>query len=265
MTRLSVNVNKVATLRNSRTAPDSPRVGVPSVTRAVEVILEAGAKGITVHPRADQRHITAEDVREVAALLAPYRGEVELNIEGDPRPDLIELAHSVQPTQLTLVPVRPGELTSQAGWDSGTPREDLEWIIADAQSAGMRVALFVDPEPEPIRWAAALGADRVELFTEPYALAFAEGEDAAAKAMGQYVAAAEAAHAEGLGVNAGHDLDLENLPRFATLPYLAEVSIGHALIAEALFDGLATVVTRYLEILSEYRRPRMTGEHMRMP
>jgi len=259
MTRLSVNVNKIAGLRNSRTPPGSGTAGVPSVTRAVEVILGAGAKGITVHPREDERHITADDVRDIAALLAPYKGEVELNIEGDARPEIIELAHAVQPDQLTLVPVRPGEVTSQAGWAADTPREELEWIIADAQSAGMRVALFVDPEPEPIQWAAALGADRVELFTEPYAAAFAEGDDIAATAMGQYVAAAEAAHAEGLGINAGHDLDLNNLGRFATLPHLAEVSIGHALVGEALFGGLAPTVRRYLDVLVRARPAHASG------
>lgn len=265
MTRLSVNVNKIATLRNSRNPPGGEVSGVPSVTRAVQTVLDAGARGITVHPRTDQRHITAQDVRDIAEILKPLKGEVELNLEGDPRPDLIELAHAVQPDQLTLVPVREGEVTSQAGWPADTPREDLEWIIADAQSTGMRVALFVDPQPEPIRWAAALGADRVELFTEPYAQAFAKGDDEASIVMGEYVAAAEAAHAEGLGVNAGHDLDLNNLTRFATLPYLAEVSIGHALVAEAVFGGLQSVVTRYLKILTEYRRPRVTGEQPRLP
>lgn len=265
MTRLSVNVNKIATVRNSRTPPGAAGAGLPSVTRAVEVIVEAGARGITVHPRADERHITIQDVRDIAEILAPLKGEVELNIEGDPRPDFIELVHAVQPDQVTLVPVREGELTSQASWAEDTHREQLEWVIADAQSAGMRVALFVDPQPEPIRWAAALGADRVELFTEPYALAFSQGEDAAATAMGQYVAAAEAAHAEGLGVNAGHDLNLDNLPRFATLPYLSEVSIGHALVAEALFEGLGPVVRRYLRVVSEYRRPKSTGAYVELP
>ena len=247
--RLSVNVNKVATLRNSRGG------AVPSVTAAVEACLDAGVPGITVHPRGDERHITRRDVREVAALLAPLRGRVEYNIEGDPRPDLIELVHEIRPDQVTLVPVLPGEITSQAGWPVDTPRGELETAIAGLRGAGMRVSLFVDPGPAPIEWAAALGADRVELFTEPYARAHARSEAEGRASFESYARAAEKAHALGLGINAGHDLDLENLRLFATLPHLDEVSIGHALMSRALFVGLDRVVREYLELLRRSASP----------
>lgn len=251
MVRLSVNVNKVATLRNSRIAPDAHHeyAGVPSVERAIRVCLAAGALGITVHPRLDKRHITAEDVRTAARLLAPVRDTVEFNIEGDPRPDLIALVHEVRPHQLTLVPVRPGEITSEAGWPADTPTDTLSTIINDAHAAGIRVSMFVDPVPEAIRWVAQLGADRIELYTEPYAAAHRQGPPQAEAAFAPYVAAAQLAHSLGLGINAGHDLDLDNLVLFRTLPHLDEVSIGHALMAEALFCGLSTVVERYLKVL----------------
>jgi pyridoxine 5-phosphate synthase len=244
--KLSVNVNKIATVRNSRGGR------LPSVTDAVRVCIEAGAPGITVHPRADARHITAADVREVAALLAPYRSRVEFNIEGDPRPDLLALVHEVRPHQCTLVPVRPGEITSQAGWSIGTPRETMARTIAALKSDGIRVSLFVDPVPDPIRWAAEVGADRVELYTEPYARAFERGVDEGHKSFGEYVAAAEYARTIGIGINAGHDLDLDNLVIFRRLPYLAEVSIGHALVSHALFVGLGQAVREYLDVLAEY-------------
>jgi pyridoxine 5-phosphate synthase len=240
MIRLSVNVNKVATLRNSRGGTE------PSVVEAVHVIVGEGAPGITVHPRADQRHITAADVRDLAALLAPHRGRVEYNIEGDPRPDLLALVHEVRPDQCTLVPVRPGEITSQAGWDPATPRDALAKVIGDLKAAGIRVSLFVDPEPTAIALAADLGADRVELYTEPFARAAERGPDAAAASFASYAEAARAAHARGLGVNAGHDLDLRNLPIFRRLPHLEEVSIGHALMSHALFVGLPAAVRDYL-------------------
>ena len=178
MVRLSVNVNKVATLRNSRGG------AVPSVLDAVRVCVDAGSPGITVHPRADARHITATDVREIAAWLAPLRGRVEYNIEGDPRPGLLELVHEVKPDQCTLVPVAPGEITSQAGWPASTPRDVLGRVVADLKAANIRVSVFVDPEDEPIRWAAGLGADRVELYTEPFARAFARGEGQALRQPG---------------------------------------------------------------------------------
>ena len=243
MVRLSVNVNKVATLRNSRGGR------VPSVIEAVSVVLAAGARGITVHPRADQRHITPTDVREIAALLAPRRAEVEYNIEGDPRLDLVTLVHEVRPHQCTLVPVKDGEVTSEAGWPPSTPRAAVAEIIRRFHDQGIRVSLFVDPDVAAVEWAHEMGADRVELYTEPFARAFERGPDAAADSFAIYVRAAHNAHALGLGVNAGHDLDLVNLPLFRTLPHLAEVSIGHALISHALYTGLRTAVADYVAMV----------------
>jgi pyridoxine 5-phosphate synthase len=240
MVRLSVNVNKVATLRNSRGGR------IPSVVDAVEVVLAAGARGITVHPRADQRHITPQDVRDIAALLAPLRELVEFNIEGDPRPDLLSLVHDVRPHQCTLVPVKAGEITSQAGWPPDTPRETLVGVIAGLRADGVRVSLFVDPDVDAVSWARDLGADRVEIYTEPFARAFERGGEASSRAFAACVDAADKAHAVGLGVNAGHDLDLNNLPLFRTVPHLEEVSIGHALISHALFVGLSAAVRDYL-------------------
>ena len=245
MVRLSVNVNKVATVRNSRGGE------TPSVLDAVRVIVAAGAPGITVHPRADERHITARDTRDVARELAPQRGQVEYNIEGDPRPDLLALVHEVRPHQCTLVPVRPGEITSHAGWPASTAGDDMRRIVDALRADGIRVSLFVDPDENAVRWAADMGADRVELYTEPYARAFERGGEARAASFALYARAAETAHAVGLAVNAGHDLDLANLTLFRTLPHLAEVSIGHALISRAIFVGLDTVVREYLDVLAE--------------
>ncbi len=242
MTRLSVNVNKVATLRNSRGGAS------PSVVEAVGVCVEAGAPGITVHPRADERHIRRADVFEVAEALAPVRDRVEYNIEGDPRPELVELVETVRPDQCTLVPVRPGEITSEAGWPPDTPKEALADIITRFRECGVRVSVFVDPEPAPIDWAAALGADRVELYTEPYARAFERGGATLDASVAKYRLAVEHAAAIGLEVNAGHDLDLANLPTFLQLPHIAEVSIGHALMARALLVGLRSAVEEYLRI-----------------
>lgn len=241
--RLSVNVNKIATLRNSRGGR------VPSVLEAARVCIAAGSPGITVHPRKDQRHITPDDVRTLAAELSSRRGAVEYNIEGDPRPDLLEMVHAVRPDQCTLVPVREGEITSQAGWPPDTPPDSLGRVVRDLKAAGVRVSLFVDPVPEAVQWAAKLGADRVELYTEPFARAFEEGEAAGRRSFETYAAAARLAHDLGLGVNAGHDLDLDNLVLFRTLPYLDEVSIGHAIISRAVFVGLETVVKEYLHVL----------------
>lgn len=238
--RLSVNVNKVATLRNSRGGT------LPSVVDAVRIVVDAGAPGITVHPRADERHITRFDVPAIAHFLGPRRRDVEFNIEGDPRPDLLAMVRDVRPHQCTLVPVRPGELTSQAGWSPETPRAELQAAIQDLQSRGVRISLFVDPEPAAIEWAAAMGADRVELYTEPFARAFKEGAAQADASFRRYIEAANLAHALGLGVNAGHDLDLDNLVLFRTLPHLDEVSIGHALISHALYVGLDRAVRDYL-------------------
>lgn len=243
MVRLSVNVNKVATLRNSRGG------AVPSVTAAVRTILDAGARGITVHPRADRRHITPDDVRDIARVLEGRRPSVEYNIEGDPRPDLLDLVCEVGPDQCTLVPVAPGEVTSQAGWRSGPDADRLPSAVSRLKARGIRVSLFVDPEPSAVDLAASVGANRVELYTEPFARAFERGEAAARESFERYAAAARHAHACGLGVNAGHDLDLENLVLFRTLPHLDEVSIGHAIIARALYIGLETVVREYTALL----------------
>ena len=243
MIRLSVNVNKVATLRNSRGGR------MPSVIDAVGAAVAAGAPGITVHPRADRRHITPADVRDIAAVLRTLPPAVEFNIEGDPRPELLELVEEVRPDQCTLVPVAPGEVTSQAGWQAGPERDRLPEVIGRLKRLGVRVSLFVDAEPDPIRWAASAGADRVELYTEPFARAFEQGPDAARRSFAHYAEAARLADALGLAVNAGHDLDLENLVLFRELPFLAEVSIGHALISRALFVGLPVVVREYLTVL----------------
>jgi pyridoxine 5-phosphate synthase len=242
--KLSVNVNKVATVRNSRGGR------IPSVIEAVRVCIDAGSPGITVHPRADERHITIADVHEIATELAPLRGRVEYNIEGDPRPGFLELVLAVKPDQCTLVPVKPGEITSEAGWPADTPADVLSGIVGALKAAGVRVSLFVDPEPTAIQWAKTMGADRVELYTEPFARAFERGGASAREVFAAYVRAAELAHALGLGVNAGHDLDVKNLTLFKTLPHLDEVSIGHALVSRAIFVGLGKVVKEYLAALA---------------
>jgi pyridoxine 5-phosphate synthase len=244
MIALSVNVNKIATIRNSRGG------SLPRVTDAVAVCLSAGVQGITVHPRADQRHITPDDVRDVALMLAAHTPHVEFNIEGDPRPDLIAMVEDVRPDQCTLVPVAPGEITSQAGWQPGPQTAGLADVIASMKSRGVRVSVFVDPLEQPIRWAASAGADRIELYTEPFARAFEHGLDAGRRSFATFADAARLAHSLGLGVNAGHDLDLDNLTLFRQLPHLDEVSIGHAIVSRAIFSGLAPVVREYLAVLA---------------
>jgi pyridoxine 5-phosphate synthase len=238
--KLSVNVNKVATLRNSRGG------GQPDVLESVTACVSAGAPGITVHPRADRRHVLPSDVYAIAELLKASP-QVEYNIEGDPRPDLLELVLKVRPTQCTLVPVKAGEITSQAGWSPDTSTAELSSIVSGIKKIGVRVSMFVDPVADAVRWAAAVGGDRVELYTEPFARAFESGRgDASFKT---YAEAADVAHSLGLGVNAGHDLDLDNLRLFRQLPHLAEVSIGHALISHALYVGLERSVRDYLDAL----------------
>ena len=239
-TKLSVNVNKVATLRNSRGGND------PDVLQAVAVCVAAGAPGITVHPRADQRHIRKSDVDAIAEQLMKSP-QIEFNIEGDPRPDLLELVLKVRPTQCTLVPVKPGEITSQAGWPADTPVDELKAIVASIKKLDVRVSIFVDPVADAVKWAAAVGGDRIELYTEPFARAFEAGRGEAS--FETYAKAAELAHSLGLGVNAGHDLDLKNLTLFRRLPHLAEVSIGHALVSHALYVGLERSVRDYLDAL----------------
>lgn len=243
MTKLSVNVNKVATLRNSRGGRE------PNLLDAVAVCLAEGVPGITVHPRADRRHITPDDVRAIARRLREGHPSVEYNIEGDPRPDLLDLVEEVRPAQCTLVPVVPGEVTSQAGWQPGRDSDRVPETVARLHAAGVRVSLFVDPAADPIRWAAAAGADRIELYTEPFARAFEQGPEAGRRSFAVYADAARLAHSVGLGINAGHDLDLANLTLFRDLPFLDEVSIGHAIMSRALFVGLATVVREYLQVL----------------
>lgn len=238
MAKLSVNINKIATLRNTRP------IGIPSVLKLSRLALEAGAHGITVHPRPDQRHIRPADVYELAGLLRESFPSAEFNIEGNPFIDYIHFARDTRPTQCTLVPDGPEAVTSDHGWDLERDAGRLGPMIEQLKGFGCRVSLFMDPRPAAMRLAAKLGADRVELFTEPYAAAFAAGKPQAADA---YIAAADAARQAGLGVNAGHDLNLDNLPPFImAIPELLEASIGHALIADALELGLQESVRRYL-------------------
>jgi pyridoxine 5-phosphate synthase len=244
MIALSVNVNKVATLRNSRGG------SIPSVLEAVGVCLSAGAQGITVHPREDERHIRRHDVFDIAAFLARERAtpggrRVEFNIEGDPRPSFVEMVLEAKPDQCTLVPVTPGEITSHAGWRPGPQADALPSVIERLRSAGVRVSVFIDPTPDAVQWAAQVRADRVELYTEPFAKAFVEPA-ARQDSFARYREAAVRAHEHGLGINAGHDLDRDNLTVFRTLPHLDEVSIGHALISHALWVGLDRAVRDYL-------------------
>jgi len=248
VTALSVNLNKIALVRNTR------KLGIPSVTRFAAIALEAGADGITVHPRPDGRHVRGEDVHELEALLARWPA-AEFNIEGNPFHQLMDYVQQVRPQQCTFVPDESGAFTSDHGWD--LPRESgrLRPVIDQARSLGVRVSLFMDPEPAAMSLARDLGADRVELYTEPYALAYGTGAQAAMLA--RYRAAAEAAQAVGLGVNAGHDLNRDNLPPFlSAVPGVLEVSIGHALTADALEFGMAATVGLYLAAI---RRAESAG------
>jgi pyridoxine 5-phosphate synthase len=241
MTKLSVNVNKVATLRNTRT------IGIPSVTRAARICLEAGANGITLHPRPDARHIRREDVFEIAALMESFP-EAEFNIEGNPFHAYMEYARELRPTQCTLVPDEPDVFTSNQGWDLRKDGERLRPVIETLRSYGCRVSIFMDADPEMIALVPATGADRIELYTEPYAAGFASGRGE--EAVRPFVEAAACASSLGIGVNAGHDLNRDNLPLFInSVPDLLEVSIGHALIADALELGLAETVRQYLEVI----------------
>ena len=237
MAKLSVNLNKIALLRNTRA------LGIPSVTRAARIAIAAGADGITIHPRPDGRHIRADDVAELAELLKASPG-VEFNIEGNPFHNLLDFVRAVRPHQCTLVPDESGQFTSDHGWDLGKDAPRLTPLVDELKSLGVRVSLFMDPLPSAMPMARALGADRIELYTEPYAEAF--GTSTQGNVLNQYVAAATAAQLAGLGINAGHDLNLDNLPAFVhAIPGLQEVSIGHALVADALEVGLAEAVKRY--------------------
>lgn len=236
ITNLSVNINKVATLRNARgeNRPDVQQF-------AVDCELY-GADGITVHPRPDERHITLQDVYSLRPIV-----KTEFNIEGYPDERFMDLVVKVRPTQATLVPDAPGVLTSSAGWDVVANMELLMGIVDRLREAGIRTSIFVSPDPAQIRAAAEVGADRVELYTKPYADRFPAAPD---DAVAPYVAASQVAHSCGLGVNAGHDLDLQNLHFFhEALPYLNEVSIGHAIISDALYLGIKETIHRYKEAL----------------
>lgn len=242
-TALSVNLNKVALVRNTR------HLGIPSVTRAATLCLQAGAHGITVHPRPDARHIRPDDVHDLHALLRRDWPQAEFNIEGNPFHNLMPFVRELRPHQCTFVPDSEGQFTSDHGWDLRADAERVRPLIAEAKALGVRVSLFMDADPAAMRLAKEVGADRVELYTEPYAAAWGTADGAAQLA--QFAAAARAAHEAGLGVNAGHDLNLDNLPALArALPNLLEVSIGHAFVADALERGYAATVRAYLDALA---------------
>ena len=242
-TALSVNVNKIALLRNQRA------LGIPDVVALSRIALEAGADGITVHPRPDERHIRASDVPALAALLKDWPG-AEFNIEGNPFHNLMPLVRATRPQQCTFVPDDAAQATSDHGWNLARDGERLAPLIAEARALGVRVSLFVDAEGEAMAHAQAIGAERVELYTEPYAAAF--GNDAQAGVVASFAAAAGAAQRLGLGVNAGHDLNRANLAFFlSAVPGVLEVSIGHALIADALELGLAETVRAYRRVIAE--------------
>jgi len=240
-TALSVNVNKVALLRNSR------HLGIPSVLKAAQMCLEAGAQGITIHPRPDERHIRASDVLELAELMKRWPDR-EFNIEGNPFHQLMDFVRTYRPHQVTFVPDSEGQFTSDHGWSFPKDAALLTPLIDECKSLGVRVSLFMDPAPEQMQAVRQVGADRVELYTEPYAATF--GTSANSACLAKYVDTANAAMALGLGVNAGHDLNQDNLPQFAqAVTGLLEVSIGHALIADALELGYAATVQAYLKAL----------------
>jgi pyridoxine 5-phosphate synthase len=243
VTKLSVNLNKVALLRNQRD------VGYPSVLDGARMVVAAGARGITVHPRPDERHVRRSDVTELAALIAAeFPPGIELNVEGYPSADFIALIAEVHPDQVTLVPDAPDQSTSDHGWDLKESFRSLRSVIPKLKESGARISLFMDPDPGAIAVAATVGADRIELYTGPYAQAFAGGE--AGPFLRRYADAARAAEEAGLGVNAGHDLNLDNLPAFChAVPQLAEVSIGHAITADALRIGFPAAVEAYLRAL----------------
>lgn len=236
MTRLSVNINKVATLRNARGENN------PDLVHFALVCERAGADGITVHPRPDERHIRRSDVPKLKKAIA-----TELNIEGYPSDDFINLVCDVRPAQVTLVPDAPGQLTSNHGWDVIENDKMLREIVARFKKEGIRVSIFVDPDPEQVHHAKLVGADRVELYTKSYADNYADDRESA---IAPFLVAAEAARDAGLGLNAGHDLSLENLYYFhQCIPWTDEVSIGHAIICDALYLGIEETIRRYQECL----------------
>jgi len=246
-TALSVNLNKVALVRNTR------HLGIPSLIRAANQCLQAGANGITVHPRPDERHIRAQDVFDLADVLKAWPDR-EYNIEGNPFHNLMDFVRQVRPHQATFVPDSEGQFTSDHGWSFPLDAERLRPLIAECQALGVRVSLFMDPEPAQMALARAAGADRVELYTEPYAAAW--GGAAQGEQLRRYAAAARAALDAGLGVNAGHDLNRDNLADFLrAVPGVAEVSIGHALIADALELGYVRTVEGYLACIDAANAP----------
>ena len=237
MTALSVNINKVATLRNARGGT------MPNLLEVTKDLQRYGAQGITVHPRPDQRHIRYEDVRSLPEVLT-----TEFNIEGNPIPKFVDLVMKVKPAQVTLVPDAVDALTSNAGWDTIKNQDFLKEIIKKFQSEGIRTSIFIDPVLDQIEGAAATGTDRIELYTEAYAADYTRNREIA---IARYVAASERANELGLGINAGHDLNLDNIGYFAKrIPSLLEVSIGHALICESLYLGFENVIPMYLQRLS---------------
>ena len=242
-TALSVNLNKVALVRNTR------HLGIPSVTRAATLCLEAGAAGVTVHPRPDARHMRSEDVIDLAELLKAWPDR-EFNIEGNPFHNLMDFVRQVRPHQVTFVPDSEGQFTSDHGWTFPQDAERLKPLIDEAKALGVRVSLFMDPVPDAMAAAKAVGADRVELYTETYASAF--GTPQQDKVLAAFKATAQAALDVGLGINAGHDLNRDNLATFlTTVPGVQEVSIGHALIADALELGYAATVSAYLACMPQ--------------
>jgi pyridoxine 5-phosphate synthase len=241
MTNLSVNLNKVALIRNTR------NIGIPSITKMAKICIDAGAKGITVHPRPDQRHIRPGDVYDLIDVVSA----VEFNLEGNPlEVSFMEIVRQVKPTQCTLVPDAPDTFTSDSGWNLTNDKERLMPIIKELQDLGSRVSLFMDADVEQISLVPDTGAERIELYTEPYATAYREQKDLDS-VWQQFADAAQKAQELGLGVNAGHDLNLDNLAKFCTIPNILEVSIGHALIAEALEMGFANTVKEYIKILNQ--------------
>ncbi len=236
MTKLSVNINKIATLRNARGG------NVPNVVKVAQDIEDFGAQGITIHPRPDERHIRYQDARDLKKVVT-----TEFNIEGNPIKKFIDLVLEVRPEQVTLVPDAVDAITSNAGWDTVVHADFLNDVIGTFKNAGIRTSIFVDPDRTMIEGAAKVGTDRIELYTESYAKAYEAGNKNAAD---PFAEAAKIAHANGLGINAGHDLSLANIKNFKTsVPHLLEVSIGHALVCEALYVGLENVVNMYLNKL----------------
>lgn len=246
MTRLSVNLNKIALLRNSRGSD------FPNLVDFARLCINAGAHGLTIHPRPDQRHAKFVDVYDLAALVSRHQN-IELNIEGNPTDKFLQVVLETRPTQCTLVPDDPGQLTSDHGWDVNLHGERLKEIIKQLQDSGIRSSIFLDPDTEQLAAAQETGTDRIELYTESYAKAY--GHDNEQSVLGQFSEAVQYAQKLGIGINAGHDLNQDNLGKFISIPDILEVSIGHALIVESLLKGFETTIANYLEILEATDQP----------